>query len=54
MSKVSTHLLRLERSALAVIQAMPELKNAELTLDGVERLNVMKAIGAKFNLHGVG
>ncbi len=54
MSKVSTHLQQLFVHAHSILQARPELEEAERTLKGIDRLKATQAIGDKYNLAGVG
>ena len=51
--KVSVHLRQLFAHAHAILQARPELEEADRTLTGADLVQRMKAIGAKFNLAGV-
>lgn len=50
---VAQELAKLERHATAVLAAMPELKEADETLKGVEKLEAIKAIGTKYGLDGL-
>lgn len=50
MGNVSNELLKLERRANAVLQAMPELREADANLSGFEKLESIKAIAARYGV----
>lgn len=47
---VATELLKLERHAHAVLEAMPKLRDADENLKGIEKLEAIKAIGVEYGL----
>ncbi len=54
MRKVSTHLQQLFIHANSILQARPELEEAERMLEGTALLEAMKKIGTKYNIAGAG